>query len=1300
MGDREDKLSKAREKLEKFRKKKNKLQEPATAPEDVQSNASSASSPLIFQTVNNPESKPSTPPLSQTPIAASPPAASLSSYFGVPANDVISTGFETIVPTSDVDTPVSKAVGQSFTGSTLQETGEFHRESSIQDVPSAAEVPNFLEETSVLDQPNQSLHEDNRVEEPAVTSYFSSSITAPCFSSPFSSPAFEQPTSSSDTYFNSTLEQTSPCPNPTVEPATPNSYFASSNQMPTDPQIDLHSQTPTTVLEQPSTTLYVSSEEPLTTVKLEPAIPDLLEQTPSPCPNPVMEPATPISYFASSKEVYDPDGDTYLSTPVLDPPFTKSYVSTEEPDAPPNLSPAIPAFDPSVDLTSNQSQLPKTHSDSIFDSTPALEHPSTTAHVFPEDPDAPFNLTPVIPVMDPSSSTSFLPNTLFEGVASEKQDHYNLMNNITESQPEMEANMLLQVIDQIETVVPESNRESVNQLSSQMSELLADQSSSAEHDIGTQINYSTKVLELENRNQELVALLEEARLENLSSVDELVLVKKQMNEVQSMVGEETTAANNRLSEENSKQKADLAAQTQAIELLVSQKTEVEASNINLKEESESLLEQKTSLESTVEHLGSACAELRAQALSEGSNSEMLEAFKLQTEKEIKGLKESLLEKEESYRELQSKLGKVTTENSSSQTQLAQVTSELEMCKVHLIQLRGSGAQNLLNEKDSEIGVLNNELGLTRKNLGEAMGRVEHLAGEREQLAEQYRSYSRDLASQAERLSEQLRKFQDENARLLHREAGLVQNVASLETQVQSFRKEGKNVTEEEICRLKDQILTYETEVRMTRDEKNKMQQMLVERGNQVDEMGQRLAMRDAKIMELQARASGLETTVEMMKSTSHSSDNDQAQLLAACQSDKVAASMAMQQNVSLKARLEELQGAVVALTNNKAELLDQLDAANRTVDSCSNIQAEITARDEAVKEKEIMLTNIRNQVKYLEEELRRRRTPDREEYSNVAAINIEENEDFISIEKELYQAKEMIRNLNSQNSELRSKLEVLSSNTRDCSESRCNSSSDGRVDMADSSLSESSDSFVEIERGVKSSVTSTDSFVNVDPVQKDFKVEDYDGSETDVTSVEQTVIRTVDLPFIPSQELINSQTNSSVDNFESMKQLENRFMAAMEQLAELSSDKEQLEHLVERLQEETETIGDYVIMYQHQRKMQKMKIQEKEEQVVQLARDRAELLTKLTQLQELVTKMVDDPSDEVAIATHETLAEVVDTKATATEKVSDKMASSMEKEKILELINEIGTGSNQIMARCENFEPWFWENSPSKVMTV
>jgi len=1248
MGDREDKLSKAREKLEKFRKKKQKLLDPSKPAEDVQSNASSASSPVMFQMVNNPDTKSPTPvsqihveqptiaatsiaasppaasPPAASPPAASPPAASLSSYFGGPDTAVGETGFEVILPSSVEGSGVnqdSTEVGNSGSVSTLAE--EVKDPNDFQAVSSIQDVPNIIEEALPEGQSKQSMQEENHEtnKQPSVTTFFSTP-----------NPVLEQITS----YITSTnpvLEQTATyiaSPNPVLEPNT--SYIASPNP----------------VIEQTAT--YIASPNPV------------LEETTSyitsPVPNPALDLTTTSSYFASPNPVLDQSSATFFTSPnpVLEEPSSLPY----------------------------------------FSSTEAVA----------EVPEATANLT--------QTTTSFLPNPASEDpVPPNPEEQVEFIEQNFPSEPnyqpvtDNQVELLSQVLDKAEVVTteesetftPSSHTESLKQLSSHLSGLLADQSNFSSSGMESQSNHSSKVMELEQRNQELVALLDAARIEKQSSDDELVLVKTQMHELQVTVKKDNDDVENKLSDENTKLKTDLAAQTQTIELLVAEKTEVEASNTQLKEQSESLLQQKVSLEASVEQLGSACSELRAQVLSDGTNSDMLETLKLQTEEEIKGLKESLLEKEESYRELQSKLSKVSTENSAAQNQLGQVTSELEMCKVHLIQLRGSGAQNLLNEKDAEIGALNNELSLTRKNLGEAMGRVEHLAGEREQLAEQYRSYSRDLASQAERLTEQLRKFQDENARLLHREAGLVQNVASLESQLQKFCKEGKNVTEEEICRLKDQVLTCETELRMTRDEKDKLQQMLNERSNQVDEMGQRLAMRDNKIMELQAKSSGLETTVEMLKSTSHTSDTDQAQLLAACQSDKVAASMAMQQNVSLKARLEELQGALVTLTNSKAELLDQLETANRTISSCSNVQAEISARDEAVKERDIMLTNMRNQVRYLEEEVSRRKTPDREEGRNVDPVKVEENAELINIEKELYQARDMIRNLNSQNSELRSKLEVLSSNTRDCSESRCNSSSDGR-DMVESSLSDSSDSFVELDSEKKSSVPSSDSFVNVDPVHKDFKVDEYVSNETDVTSVEQTVIRTVDLPFIPTQELTSSMTNSSVDNFESVKQLENRFMAAMEQLAELSSDKEQLEHLVERLQEETETIGDYVIMYQHQRKMQKMKIQEKEEQVVQLAKDRAELLTKLTQLQDLVTKMVDDPIEKVVNVTNETLAESVDTKEASPEKVSDKMASSMEKEKILELINEIGTGSNQMMARCENFEPWFWENSPSKVMTV
>ena len=49
----------------------------------------------------------------------------------------------------------------------------------------------------------------------------------------------------------------------------------------------------------------------------------------------------------------------------------------------------------------------------------------------------------------------------------------------------------------------------------------------------------------------------------------------------------------------------------------------------------------------------------------------------------------------------------------------------------------------------------------------------------------------------------------------------------------------------------------------------------------------------------------------------------------------------MQQNVSLKERLEELQGALVSLTNDKADVMDRLETANRKLSGYTNVEAEI-----------------------------------------------------------------------------------------------------------------------------------------------------------------------------------------------------------------------------------------------------------------------------------------------------------------------------------------------------------------------
>ena len=88
------------------------------------------------------------------------------------------------------------------------------------------------------------------------------------------------------------------------------------------------------------------------------------------------------------------------------------------------------------------------------------------------------------------------------------------------------------------------------------------------------------------------------------------------------------------------------------------------------------------------------------------------------EKEIAERKESSEEREEAIRELQTKLNRVTATNNKAEKDLCSLKSEHEMSKVHLTQLRGSGAPNLLNEKEQEITALNNELSLVRKGMAE------------------------------------------------------------------------------------------------------------------------------------------------------------------------------------------------------------------------------------------------------------------------------------------------------------------------------------------------------------------------------------------------------------------------------------------------------------------------------------------------------------------------------------------------------------------------------------------------------
>ncbi|XP_032829094.2 golgin subfamily A member 2 isoform X2 [Petromyzon marinus] len=89
-----------------------------------------------------------------------------------------------------------------------------------------------------------------------------------------------------------------------------------------------------------------------------------------------------------------------------------------------------------------------------------------------------------------------------------------------------------------------------------------------------------------------------------------------------------------------------------------------------------------------------------------------------------------------------------------------------------------------------------------------------------------------------------------------------------------------------------------------------------------------------------------------------------------------------------------------------------------------------------------------------------------------------------------------------------------------------------------------------------------------------------------------------------------------------MEQLQVRFQAVMREKADLRDQLEQLEHRCEQLSGETDTIGEYIALYQSQRDVMRQRHRDKDEFINRLALDRDNMKVKLGELQELVMRLL------------------------------------------------------------------------------
>ena len=310
---------------------------------------------------------------------------------------------------------------------------------------------------------------------------------------------------------------------------------------------------------------------------------------------------------------------------------------------------------------------------------------------------------------------------------------------------------------------------------------------------------------------------------------------------------------------------------------------------------------------------------------------------------------------------------------------------------------------------------------------------------------------------------------------------------------------------------------------------------------------------------------------------------------------------------------------------------------------------------------------------------------------------------------------DQIRSLNSQNSELKSQIEVLSTRTRD------NSSAGLTPDRDDLNSGEAAD---DNEQCQTFSSSSSDSLsVEAEVVGQQLENGGREEPRRPVSaqsssSVTSTASNSSSLVAIHNNN--NRQQEASVPPLSkdvAVLKLEQKFRQAMGRVAELTAEKEQLEHLIVRLQEETDTVGEYITIYQYQRSQQRLRLDEKEKQLQAVSRDREELKAKLAELQSLVTSFIAQKGshttenvqgspiqlaeDALAVHKQESAQDVkVESSPTAPNNAESKSENATAG-KILSLISEIG--SNEALNSTptkEDFHPWFWDHSPGKLMTV
>ncbi|KAH8252698.1 hypothetical protein KR032_001358 [Drosophila birchii] len=614
---------------------------------------------------------------------------------------------------------------------------------------------------------------------------------------------------------------------------------------------------------------------------------------------------------------------------------------------------------------------------------------------------------------------------------------------------------------------------------------------------------------------------------------------------------------------------------QAIQVIIAEKAQLNAEltkvRLACRERDLELEELRTVKEQTQQRL----EQLQQHCQDQQSSGEQQRQQYGQLEGQLQQSQAQIRDQQSHLHELEAQLKQGNQRQDELQQQLSTKSNELEMAQLKLRQLSDESSISADNRVESLVQTQY----MYEQQIRDLQAMVGQLTQDKEQAGAQYQNYVQHQSGEIAKLNERNTELSEELNALRERERQLVEHVSGLERDIQknlSLQAQFKEAVSQEQASPKEE---------QTSDEQIALQAELAalkERLSDLDferhEFQLKIKSQDDQLQLKESALAELEQQLERLQAV----QPDQTKLLATMESDKVAASRALSQNVEMKQQLDELQQRFVQLTNDKAELVNRLDAeefANREIrQNYTSMEQKLHATEERFTFKD-------------------------EEMIRLSHENVELQRQQLMLQQQLdrlqhYEAKAYHNSQESKAGETPvNEAEDVQNHDQD---------HDDHGDHAGHSHNHSHDH--SHEHSHDHSHEHSHDHSHEHSHEHSHSQEPKHGHNHSHESNHRPLT-----------------AGGSLPTAEAVERLQSRFTTLISQVADLTEEKHSLEHLVLQLQSETETIGEYIALYQTQRRMLKQREYEKAAQMRLLQAEREQLREKIEALNKLVGSLGVEP---------------------------------------------------------------------------